>query len=54
MLYLLNKFNFFSFLVNRIKNKFGVIINTQESENNFVLIKIYGQKDSVNLAVMVR
>lgn len=44
----------FFFLVNRVKNDTGVIINISESENNSNIIRIEGRKDGVELAKSVR
>lgn len=43
----------FNFLVNRVKNDNGVIINISESDNNSNIIRIEGRKDGVELAKSV-
>lgn len=43
----------FLFLVNRVKNDAGVIINISESENNSNVIRIEGRKDGVEIAKTV-
>jgi len=45
---------FFFFLVNRVKNDTGVIINISESDNNSNIIRIEGRKDGVEMAKSVR
>lgn len=46
--------NVYLFLVHRIQDDTGVIINTTESNNNSTIIHIKGQKTGVELAKTVR